>query len=62
MLTMQSSGQEGQSTGTKAAQIFAQAWISEGLEVKVTDPYDNIVFHSKDGKTLVGENFWRWPK
>ena len=30
-----------------------------GLEVRITDTGDMLVFHSQDGKVIYGDNFWK---
>ena len=44
--------------GVGQAKARAEAAIAAGNEVRVTDGGDELVFHSKNGKTLYGEGFW----
>lgn len=40
------------------AKARADAAIAAGNEVRVCDGGDMLTFHSKDGKTIYGEDFW----
>lgn len=42
------------------AATLAGVAIAHGLEVRMTDGGDMLVFHSKDGKIVHGQAFWSW--
>ncbi len=52
----------GEEISLPAAKSYADGNIAVGLEVKVCDGGDELVFHSKDGKILYGEGFWEVVK
>ena len=41
------------------AKKCADEWTERGLEVKITDGGDMLVFHSVNGEIVYGPNFWR---
>lgn len=45
----------------KAAQVYVDAYIKMGNEIRVTDCGDMLIFHAKDGKVIYpesGVDFW----
>ena len=43
----------------KEAKRRSDTNIAKGLEVKVCDGGDNLVFHSENGVVVYGEDFWK---
>lgn len=40
----------------------AETAVAKGLEVRICDGMDHLVFHSRKGKVVLGETFWNEAK